>query len=420
MYLIANFVQNFIFMWDKIINALSTYGLTARDARVGAVGADQIRSLYNEGKNEEAAKLAKDLYSANIAGINLATGYMFKPLIGATISTASTLAEAPLNNGETIGKDLAINTGLETLGYGLSKLPIKFKWTSLSKSDPLYSNGQWNGTALNEGIVNGKRMAESYLNSQTYKDAVAHDVELAKRAFGIDIKPVTDGRYVQIPVAIEAEPKLGSNTLGRMISDPMSNNPADDLIQWNPNSHKTVSDLAGTIFHESLHHGRYKTINPEGNTVITQAFTPEKIDPTLKFYRWKLKHLLKPEVDVPEHLKDHYKYLMSVEVPHNEGATNVLELGLLGNFRKAQGYPGGVKLQQMLDEVRNSNIDHRYTIDLLNMNKPKRVWEALTGQYHNGGKLTDADYKKLIGDYLKWNVSSADELAHLEKKLKEA
>lgn len=140
---------------------------------------------------------------------------------------------------------------------------------------------------------------------------------------------------------------------------------------------------------------------------------------TLKFYRWKLKHLLKPEVDVPDHLKDHYKYLMSVEVPHNEGATNVLELGLFGNLRKAQGYPGGIKLQKMLDEIRNSNINHRYTIDLLNMKKPKRVWEALTGQYHNGGKLTDTDYKKLIGDYLKWNVASSDELSYLEKKLKE-
>jgi len=64
---------------------------------------------------------------------------------------------------------------------------------------------------------------------------------------------------------------------------------------------------------------------------------------------------------------------MSVEIPHNEGATNVLELGLFGNFRKAQGYPGGVKLQKMLDEIRNSNINHRYTVDLLNMKKPKRV-----------------------------------------------
>ena len=43
----------------------------------------------------------------------------------------------------------------------------------------------------------------------------------------------------------------------------------------------------------------------------------------------------------------------------------------------------------------------------------------MTGQYHNGGKLTDTDYKKLIGDYLKWNVASADELSYLEKKLKE-
>ena len=92
---------------------------------------------------------------------------------------------------------------------------------------------------------------------------------------------------------------------------------------------------------------------------------------------------------------------MSVDLPHNEGATNVLELGLFGNFRKANGYPGGVQLQKMLDEVRRANPNHAYTIDLLNMQKPKRVWEALTGQYSEGGKLTDNDYKQLIGDYLK-------------------
>jgi hypothetical protein len=33
----------------------------ARDARIGAVGAGVVRQLYNEGKSEEAQKMAKDL-----------------------------------------------------------------------------------------------------------------------------------------------------------------------------------------------------------------------------------------------------------------------------------------------------------------------------------------------------------------------
>lgn len=406
-------------MWDKIWKALVSSGAMTRDAKIGALGADNIRTMYKEGKDEDAKKLAEDLYKANIAGINFGTGAVAKPLVSTAVSTVSTIAEAPLNGGRTLGKDLLVNTALEALGAGLTKIPFKWKWISRSRTAPLIADGKYNIDAVRQGVVYGKRSAEAFMNSQTYKDAVAHDIALAKRAFGVDIKPVPDARYVTTPVQIEIEPGLERNTLGRMISDPMANNPADDLIQWNPYINSTQGDLAGTIFHESLHHGRFKTIDPEGVTGITRAFNPEKVDPTLKFYRWKLQHLFKPEVQIPEHLKDHYKYLMSVDLPHNEGATNVLELGLFGNFRKANGYPGGVQLQKMLDEVRRANPNHAYTIDLLNMQKPKRVWEALTGQYSEGGKLTDNDYKQLIGDYLKWNVSSAAELAHIEKKLKE-
>ena len=95
----------------------------------------------------------------------------------------------------------------------------------------MIADGKYNIDAVRQGVVYGKRSAEAFMNSQTYKDAVAHDIALAKRAFGVDIKPVPDARYVTTPVQIEIEPGLERNTLGRMISDPMANNPADDLIQ---------------------------------------------------------------------------------------------------------------------------------------------------------------------------------------------
>ena len=95
----------------------------------------------------------------------------------------------------------------------------------------MIADGKYNVDTIKAGIVNGKRSAEAFMNSQTYKDAVAHDIALAKRAFNVDIKPVPDARYATTPVQIEMEPGLQRNTLGRMISDPMANNPADDLIQ---------------------------------------------------------------------------------------------------------------------------------------------------------------------------------------------
>ena len=110
--------------------------------------------------------------------------------------------------------------------------------------------------------------------------------------------------------------------------------------------------------------------------------------------------MFKPEIEIPQELLDHYNYLTSVEIPHNEGATNVLELGFLGNARAKSGYPGAQEVQRILDEVRKANPQHAYTIVLLNMKKPKRVWEAMTGQYEDGGKLTDNDYRERIKKFL--------------------
>lgn len=96
-----------------------------RDAKIGALGADNIRTMYKEGKDEDAKKLAEDLYKANIAGINFGTGAVAKPLVSTAVSTVSTIAEAPLNGGRTLGKDLLVNTALEALGAGLTKIPFK-------------------------------------------------------------------------------------------------------------------------------------------------------------------------------------------------------------------------------------------------------------------------------------------------------
>ena len=56
--------------WFKeLITALKENGNAARDARIGAIGADQVRSLYKEGKDKEANELANEYLNANISGI---------------------------------------------------------------------------------------------------------------------------------------------------------------------------------------------------------------------------------------------------------------------------------------------------------------------------------------------------------------
>jgi hypothetical protein len=49
-------------------------------------------------------------------GINIASGAAFSPLVSAGIGVGTTLAEAPLNGGETLAKDLALNLAGEGLG----------------------------------------------------------------------------------------------------------------------------------------------------------------------------------------------------------------------------------------------------------------------------------------------------------------
>ena len=59
-------------MWDKLWEAIQKYGGSARDARIGAVGVDQVRDLYKSDKQEdkELAKELNDRYlEANVAGI---------------------------------------------------------------------------------------------------------------------------------------------------------------------------------------------------------------------------------------------------------------------------------------------------------------------------------------------------------------
>ena len=410
--------------WSKLWNAVKAGGMTARDARLGAVGAKQVRDLYSEGKNQEAQDLAKSYAKANTAGIALAGGAASTGLLGDLMVTGATTVANTFIDGDTknFGKNLLFNAAFDLAGHGSGQLLRNIDWgkvrnagKSFSKSriDPVFINGEINQAGIQEGLFGGKRSAESFMGSQTYKDAVAHDIALAKRAFGYDISPVMDDRYIKMPVKVEGA-SLGPHDAGIMYPNPNTNNPADDRILVDVGKHKTVNDLAATIFHENLHHGRFKTIDPQGNTLFTEIYHPEKVNPTLDFYRWKLKHLFKPEVEIPQELLDHYKYLTSVEIPHNEGATNVLELGFLGNARAKSGYPGAQEVQRILDEVRKANPQHSYTIDLLNMKKPKRVWEAMTGQYEDGGKLTDDDYRERVKKFLLWKTVSPEESTYIK------
>ena len=110
--------------WQKLADSLKENGLAARDARVGAIGAQQVRDLYSEGKNQEAQDLAKQYAKANTTGIALAGGAASAGLFGDLMVTGSTTAADTFIDGdvENFGKNLIKNAAGDLIGHGVGKV----------------------------------------------------------------------------------------------------------------------------------------------------------------------------------------------------------------------------------------------------------------------------------------------------------
>lgn len=90
--------------WSKLWNIVKENGLVARDARIGAVGADQVRELYKSDKQEdkELAKELNDGYlAANVAGISggaTAAGALTAGIVPTLVSEAGGAAGGYVGN----------------------------------------------------------------------------------------------------------------------------------------------------------------------------------------------------------------------------------------------------------------------------------------------------------------------------------
>ena len=95
----------------------------ARDARIGAIGAEPIRQLYWEGKTEEANQRAKELLKANTAGIALASGAASSSLLADLLTTAGTTVIDTIGDGDSknLAKNVAKNAIGDLLGFGAGK-----------------------------------------------------------------------------------------------------------------------------------------------------------------------------------------------------------------------------------------------------------------------------------------------------------
>lgn len=159
-------------MWDKLWEAIQKYGGYARDARIGAVGADQVRDLYKSDKQEdkELAKELNDKYlAANAAGIGG----------GATAASALTTGVIPTLVSE-VGGTIGSYVGNKAGSYLDEKLDTKWITPTLSIIGGLGSgigsykslvNAGTKGLLKGNNIMYGKNFVSDVVSTSLNKAA---------------------------------------------------------------------------------------------------------------------------------------------------------------------------------------------------------------------------------------------------------
>lgn len=113
--------------YKKLASAISEGSRMARDARIGAIGAEPIRQLYAEGETEKAQELSKQYAKANVAGITYATGKAIPSIIGSIVPVLGA-----------VGADAIIEDA-----YRHSNLPFSsIKEISITKKQPTSNKEQ--------------------------------------------------------------------------------------------------------------------------------------------------------------------------------------------------------------------------------------------------------------------------------------
>ena len=109
---------------------------------------------------------------------------------------------------------------------------------------------------------------------------------------------------------------------------------------------------------------------------------------TKRFYEYLSDKLKKPWSLQPTSMRDY------LDKP-GELPVNVLELGQRMGVQVGQKYPGKTKFNAIIDQFKrnNPNDGKLFILDYLNMNKPKRVWDALSGQYFTALPAIYGGYK---------------------------
>ena len=237
-------------------------------------------------------------------------------------------------------------------------------------------NGQWDMPTITQQLRNGTLKAREFLNSETRLSTYAHNKELAKRlGFGTIEEPYNSTARANKPF----QPKLTANNSTEGGSFIPGKQPQQDIIEIN-----LAHQVEPAAFHESLHRGSYGMGSLEGLDNMSEFRN------TNRFYEYLSDKLKKPWSSQPTSMRDY------LDKP-GELPVNVLELGQRMGIQIGQKYPGKTKFNTIIDQFRrdNPNDGKLFILDYLNMNKPKRVWDALSGQYFTALPAIYGGYKTI-------------------------
>lgn len=211
--------------------------------------------------------------------------------------------------------------------------------------------------------------ARLFLGSEVKASSDAHNIELAKRVGFPRFTPYAKAQE-RASVYIKPELTADKSTLAGSIKK-NTNNPALDKMTIN-----ILYDADKGGFHETLHRGNY---GEEGF-----SFDPKTMDfmdyhqiqeDTRGLYKFKTDKLLVPRTSENAEWHDY----MSRSA---EAATNSMELGRRMGLEPGAPWPGKKKAMELFEKYSNSEDPKTKAFNVLNWKqKPRRVWDALTGRY---------------------------------------